>query len=108
MNTTTDMTPDIAAILSSSGGRSRTRRWAVWIVLAVVLAGGALWWTRARTAARAAASAPQYLTETATRVRKANTGSIKTVIKPIATTQAANQAMAFGNGSQRICSSASC
>ena len=35
------------------------------------------------------------MTETATRVRKANTGSIKTVIKPIATTQAASQAKAF-------------
>jgi hypothetical protein len=30
------------------------------------------------------------------RVRNANTGLIKTVIKPIATTQATNQAMAFG------------
>src|SRR5690606_11209242 len=48
------------------------------------------------------------ITDTATRVRNANTGLIKTVIKAMATTQATNQAMAFGKGSQRICSSASC
>lgn len=44
---------------------------------------------------------------TATRVRTANTGSIYRVIKPIAITHIASHAIAFGNGSQRILSSAS-
>lgn len=43
---------------------------------------------------------------TATRVRTANTGSIYRVIKPIAITHIASHAIAFGNGSQRILSSA--
>ena len=44
---------------------------------------------------------------TATRVKNANTGLINTVIRPIETTQTANQLSAFGNGNQRIFNSAS-